>query len=103
VVAHAVEALAAIVGRQRCWTGKGLVLGGCHWGRHVVRRREVLLWKWAGAGGLVARVVVVVGVGLILVLLLYNKISLGLQSPIPKRGKKKGRDSLPSCVIWSVN
>jgi hypothetical protein len=72
LVVHAVEDVTTVVGCQRSWALEGRVLWGRHWGRHVVRGREVLLREGPGARRVVARVVVVVGVGLFLILLLCN-------------------------------
>jgi hypothetical protein len=49
------------------------------------------LREGARASGVITWVVMIVRLGLFLVLLLCNEISLGLQGPIPKRGKEMGQ------------
>lgn len=98
-VVHVVERLSAIIWCQRGWACERCVLRWWHWGWHAIRRWEVVVREGAGAGRLIARIFVFVVVGLLIVLLLYTPISLGLQSPIPKKGKRGV--SLPSWVMWS--
>lgn len=93
-VIHVVERLTAIVGCQRGWACEWWVLCRRHRRWHAVRGWKVGVREGAGAGRVIARFFVVVVVRLLIILLLYTPISLGLQSPIPKSGKRGV--SLPS-------